>query len=221
MSDIETTAEDHHVELPIELTLIHDRRVNYALQQNDVPVVKQLQLKNTSDEDLSDLTVALWIEGNLSERAEYRIQRIPADGACSLDEVDLPLDAVRLKYQGERESTRLVVTVCDDSGATQERSFPMEVLAHNEWGGVGTCPEITAAFVMPNHVAVEGVLSAASQFLKSASGSSSLDGYQSKNPLRVRQIVESCWSAICNLEIAYVNPPASFEAAPGVRVVVA
>ena len=40
----------------------HDRTVNYAMQQNHVPVVKRLRLTNSSAHTLSQMTVTITAE---------------------------------------------------------------------------------------------------------------------------------------------------------------
>ena len=78
--------------LPAKTNVFYDQRVNYALQQNDVPVVKLLQVENTGKEDLRDLTLEVWIEGGLSERGRCRIDRVPAGGVFNVEGFDLALD---------------------------------------------------------------------------------------------------------------------------------
>ena len=46
--------------LHIELDL--DPTVNFAMQQNDVPVVKALRLSNAGADELRDLVVRVWSE---------------------------------------------------------------------------------------------------------------------------------------------------------------
>ena len=47
----------------VNIDLHYDQRVNCALQQNDVAVIKLLQVENAGEEDLNDLTATIWIEG--------------------------------------------------------------------------------------------------------------------------------------------------------------
>jgi hypothetical protein len=118
--------------LPAKTNVFYDQRVNYALQQNDVPVVKLLQVENTGEEDLRDLTLEVWIEGGLSERGRCRIDRVPAGGVFNVEEFDLALDPGRLARQVEREATRLHVRLQSNDGRAREDRLPIEVLAANE-----------------------------------------------------------------------------------------
>ena len=44
----------------IEITIICSQVINLAMQQNHVPVIRQLLLHNTGDTTLADLTVSRW-----------------------------------------------------------------------------------------------------------------------------------------------------------------
>lgn len=56
--------------------------------------------------------------------------------------------------EAERGALRFKLTAGGEEIATAER--PVELLARDEWGGVGDMPQLLAAFVAPNHPAVAG-----------------------------------------------------------------
>jgi len=195
----------------LEIDLEHDRRVNYAMQQNDVPVVKRLRIRNPSAQAVEDVRLRIWIEGGLSRIEEIRIVRIPAGGTYDLAPVPLPLDPGMLVRQTEREASRIHVEA-DAAGTVLARTAqPLEILAYNEWGGLASLPEILAAFVLPNHPGIGSVLARARTRLESATGNPSFDAYASRSSTRVRAIVEAIHLAIRDADLAYIHPPASFE----------
>ena len=53
----------------------------------------------------------------------------------------------------EREAGQIDVVARQGEEMLHRESFPLEVLAHNEWNGVTSLPELLAAFVQPNHPA--------------------------------------------------------------------
>ena len=57
----------------VALELIHDPTVNYALQQNDVPIVKQLRITNSGNECLKDLLVYIQVEPGFAHPWEGRV----------------------------------------------------------------------------------------------------------------------------------------------------
>jgi hypothetical protein len=71
--------------------------------------------------------------------------------------------------------------------------------------------ELLPSFIIPNDPAVDRVLKAASDVLRRAGKNDALDGYESKSRTRVWEITSALWTAVCNLNISYALPPASFE----------
>jgi hypothetical protein len=66
-----------------------------------------------------------------------------------------------------------------------ESVFPVELLARNQWGSVGSMAELLPAFAMPNDPAVDRILKSASDVLRSAGKPDGIDGYQSNSRERV------------------------------------
>ena len=89
--------------------------------------------------------------------------------------------------------------------------YPLAIYAWDEWTGLTSLPEILCAFVTPNAGQIDTLLHEASTLLAARSDSSGLNGYQSKSPERVYQIVGSIYDALRARGIRYSNPPASFE----------
>ncbi|EME1983902.1 hypothetical protein VWW30_004292, partial [Cronobacter sakazakii] len=88
--------------------------------------------------------------------------------------------------------------------------YPLEALAKNEWGG-NVMVELLPSFVMPNDPAIDRLLKATSDVLRSAGKDDALDGYKSQSRTRVWEMASALWTAICNLGLSYALPPASFE----------
>jgi len=196
----------------VRVEVDHDPRINLALHQNDVPVVKQVRVINDLPGDLEDLEVRLWIGGGLSHGVRLRLAGVEA-GACRvLDQVDLRVDPELLRSQRERERALLHVELRQGEKVLLRRESEIQVLAPNEWGGLQVLPEILAAFVLPNDPAVERILARARLILRETTGSGDLCGYQREDPERVRAVATAVFRALRELDIGYVTPPASFEA---------
>src|SRR5690606_25317866 len=87
----------------------------------------------------------------------------------------------------------------------------LDVLAYNEWPGLQPLPALLAAFVLPNHPALAPLLRDVAARLQDATGSSALDGYQSRDPRPTAAVLAAVHDAVRARGIAYVNPPPSFE----------
>lgn len=196
---------------PVSIELLHDSAVNYAMQQNAVPVVRRLRLTNAGDEDLADLTVEVASEPAFAETWRTLVALLRAGETLDLGAVDLRLSGTYLAGLNERVSGALTVTVQQAETEVCREVFPTALLAYDEWNGLQTAPNIIAAFVTPNHPEIARLLREAAGILAEWSENPSLDGYQSKDPNRARLQMAAIYTAMQRMEIAYCVAPASFE----------
>lgn len=193
------------------ISLDYDRSVNYAMQQNDVPLIKALRIQNDDEKSLHDLLIRVTSEPIFASPWERRITSINPGETFNLGVIDLTLSHNYLAGLTERVVGALKIEVLRDNVALDMSSQRIDVLAFDEWNGLQSIPEILAAFVTPNHPAVEAVLSDAAGLLGTWTGSSALSGYQSRDPQRVFLTAAAIYAALQLRNIRYINPPASFE----------
>ncbi|GIW72126.1 MAG: hypothetical protein KatS3mg102_1668 [Planctomycetota bacterium] len=195
----------------LRIEVDYDPRLHFALQQNDVPLVRLVRLRNEGERDLAELCVCISIPGGFARPWEHRLVELRAGTQWNLEDIDLQLDGEALQRQTERMRTELRVEVrAAGGGLLGERCLPLEVLAANEWAGLASLPELLAAFVTPNLPAVSELLSEAAERLRASSGDPSLCGYQ-RGAARARAIVQAIYEVCCARDIRYASPPASFE----------
>lgn len=195
----------------VEIELELDPTVNFAMQQNDVPVIKALRVVNRGEAELRELTVRLWSDPEFAAPWEARVERLAAGGVHNLGMVDLPLSSGWLARLTERVAGAIHAEVWAGEAVLAAAQRPIQVLAFDEWSGLRSLPEILAAFVLPNHPAVEAILGRAAGLLGQWTGDSSLSGYQSRSRERALQIAGAIYAALGQEGISYINPPASFE----------
>jgi very-short-patch-repair endonuclease len=190
-----------------------DARINFALQQNDVPVVKMVRVRNLGEEPLRDIELRISAEPRFGEGWSSRIAEIGPGATYNLNAIDICLSPAYLGALTERLRGELWFELTDPSegGILLRRREPVELLARDEWSGLSSLPEILTAFVLPNHPATERVISSAAGLLQEWTGDPSLSGYQSKDPRRVFMTAAAIYGSLQHLELTYVNPPASFE----------
>ncbi|RYD38644.1 MAG: DUF4011 domain-containing protein [Verrucomicrobiaceae bacterium] len=193
------------------LTISHDHSTNYAFQQNAVPVIKELHLKNDAV-PRRDLVLRVSTEPAFATPAEIRLQSIAPDGEFRQAPVNLKMSHDFFAGLSEKVCGWLKVELLEEDGRTvQSLTEPVSLLARNEWCGLTALPEILAAFVMPNDPAVMGILGQASEILHESTGRSAINGYQDRSRRRAWEQVAAIHKAISGLGIRYINPPASFE----------
>ncbi|MBK8096191.1 MAG: DUF3320 domain-containing protein [Planctomycetes bacterium] len=197
--------------LPLRIDVVHDRRLCQAMQQNALPFVQLIGLTNTGTADLRDLRCTLTVEPGLCAPWSATVAAILPGSTFHLTQIDPVLRPDVLANATERQAglLRIVVTAGGQEIARCERA--LEVLAYNEWPGAASLPALLAAFVLPNHPVFGPLLREASARLERATGRASLEGYQGRDPGRVRAMAQAIFEAVQTRGLTYVNPPASFE----------
>ncbi len=186
--------------------------INYAMQQNDVPLVRDVTLRNETGAHLSGLEVRLWTEPAVIDPEERTIQLLPAGESICLRDIRPLLLRAQLVDRTEREVGHLHVEVTSGDAVLGFRREPIAILAYNEWDASAPLHELTAAFVLPNDPAVETILVKARGVLaRSGDPDASLSGYQTGDPRKVWGVVSAIYQAAASFGIGYVVPPASFE----------
>lgn len=185
--------------------------VNYAMQQNYVPVVRKVILSNLTSEDMHQITVRISAEPEFMKEWSKTLDYLPANQSVVWGPLDLQLSGTFLAGMTERLAGSLTLQVFRGEERIAVLEAPLAVLAYDQWGGLSSMPEMAAAFIMPNHPAIAKVIGDAAAFLGEWTGNPSFDAYQSRNPNRVRQQAAAVYSAVQALQPTYCVAPASFE----------
>lgn len=188
-------------------------KLNLADFQNAVPTLHELVIVNPTPDKLSDLTLSVRSEPAFLKPRVWNLDAIGAGGTYHLTDLDLQLDGSLLSRLTEAEPATLHFELrsskTPDLVIAQQTSV-VELLARNQWGGIGHLPEMIAAFVQPNDPAVDRVLKAAAQALQAAGKSGSIDGY-THGAKRAWELASGIWTAVLQRGLHYALPPASFE----------
>jgi Protein of unknown function (DUF4011)/REase_MTES_1575/AAA domain/Protein of unknown function (DUF3320) len=185
--------------------------VNYAMQQNHVPVIRELIVTNQTEHDLSDKTFRFSATPEFALPCEKTIAFLPKNQPVNLGLIDLQLSPAFLAALTERLSGMLTISAVSNDEIIQSENVAINVLAFDEWSGYSIMPEMISAFVTPNHPEISKIMVDASQILEKWSGDPSLDAYQSRDPNRVKLQVAAVYAALQAANIVYCVPPASFE----------
>lgn len=187
-------------------------KVNFACQQSSYPILRDLRIENlSSEQSLEGLLVKLTADPACIKPRTWRVDHIAPGEIVTIKDRSIDLQGAFLLDLSD--SVRGTVTLKVEQGqeTLDEVSAPIEVLAHNEWGGAGFMPELLGAFCTPNDPAVDRILHTAAKTLRDANRSDALNGYQSGSRERVWEMASAVYTAISNLGLAYALPPTSFE----------
>ena len=194
----------------ISLNATVSSKLGLASHQNAVPLLRQLTITNDGNEALGDLVVAFDPSLPFAETKSWRIDRLDADSAIDLPDRDIGLKEGFFADLNESIRSSIHFHARSASGELAEQHVAVELLARNDWGGVGSMPELLPVFCTPNDPAVDRVLKAASDVLRRAGRPDGIDGYEARSRQRAWELAAAFWSAVCGYQISYALPPASF-----------
>jgi very-short-patch-repair endonuclease len=197
------------------IRLTNAGKLNLADFQNSVPLLRELVIVNESDSGLEHLQLRLESFPPFLKPRTWTIDGCPARTHYSIKDNDVSLDGVLLGKLTEAETATLVVTLVGCLAKEPERELcreerKVELLPRNQWGGLSHLPDMVAAFVQPNELAVDRLLKQLAEVLRAAGKNPAIDGYAG-GPKRAWELTSALWSAVASLGIDYALPPASFE----------
>ena len=193
-------------------------QINFAMQQNYVPVFRGLTLTNVSDTEIKNVRIRITFEPEFAKTFET----VPADLHPNQPVEFSPVNIVMLADYLFGLTEKLVGSVTIEAVQGEEvlasEVRTIELLAYDQWTGVNFMPEMAAAFITPNHPKVKEIVSSASLYLQKWTGDPAFTGYMSKNPNIVKQQMGAVYAALQEANIAYTMPPASYEEAQRIRM---
>ena len=189
-------------------------KVNFSLIHNDFPLISRIRIRNMADEDADNGLVTCRIAPEeYGESWQQTFPLIPQGKTLDFESINVPIRLTRLKEIREAEKAFLKIQVEIDSEICFSETYPVELLAYNEWFFHPNVLQLLASFVKPNDPAVEKIINLAREHLRRlTAGDDAFAGYQIGGPKKVRCMIESIYLAMQkDLDISYINPPASFE----------
>jgi len=194
-----------------EIKGIVANKVGFASHQNAVPILQALELQNLEANDVENVVLELSADPPFLEPKVWRIDSLRGHSTLDISDREIKLRGGFLAELAESLIGDVIIRIRRENEELASKTFPIEVLAKNQWGGCGSMPELLPAFSMPNDPAVDRILKGAADVLRRAGKSAAIDGYESKSRTRTWELVSAVWSSIAGLGISYALPPASFE----------
>lgn len=194
-------------------------KLNLADYQNAVPVIRELRVVNETELKYSELELTLTSDPVIFKPKTWHIDALGAGVFLQIPGLDLAVDGALLARLTEAEYATLSF-VLTRKGETSEAAreelarteLTLEMLPRNQWGGLSHLPDLTAAFVQPNDLAIEQLLKKAADLLRKSNKNPALNGYNS-GAEHAWEIASAIWSSVVAMGLDYALPPASFEQA--------
>lgn len=188
-------------------------KLNLADFQNAVPALHELAIANETAHSLGELTLTVTSTPAFLKPRTWNLEAVGPGETYHFTEMDVKLDGALLSRLTEAESATLRFELRRQKTPgtiVAEHDCAIELLARNQWGGIGHLPEMVAAFVQPNDPAVDRVLKAAARALQAGGKSGDIDGY-THGAKRAWELTSGIWTAVIQRQLHYALPPASFE----------
>ena len=196
----------------LALTLNARGFFNYALYENNIELIKSIELHNTTGNTAEDLALKISADFPFFKDCIVKLPPIPSGKPIGLESPKLLINGSQLMALTESVKTNVKIDLCQGEEILYQHIHAVEVLAYDKWHGGEEHIDLLAAFVMPNHPVIPMLMQEAVERLKKWRLPSSLEGYQgcAGNPNRVRELAAAMYAAVQKQNINYANPPASF-----------
>ena len=197
----------------VRLQISAAKKLNLAAFQNAVPALLELAVVNDTASQLTELTIHLTSEPAFVKPRTWNLDAVGPGESYHLPDLDVRLDGALFSRLTEAEPAVLrfeLRSAMQPDLVLAAHESNVELLARNQWGGIGRLPEMVAAFVQPNDPAVDRLLKGAALSLQAADKSGSIDGY-THGPKRAWELTSAIWAAVLQRKLNYSLPPASFE----------
>ena len=193
-------------------------RINFAMQQNYVPVFRNMVMTNKTDSELKSVCLRITFEPEFARTFESAPVDLKPGEPAEISPVNIVMISEYLFSLTEKIVGSVVIEAVQNGEVIASESRTIELLAYDQWTGVLFMPETAAAFMTPNHPKIQEVTAKASLYLQKWTGEPSFTGYQLQNPNAVKQQMGAIYAALQEMNIAYTMPPASFEEAQRIRM---
>ena len=194
------------------------KQINFAMQQNYVPVFRNLTLTNNENEEITNVKLRIRFEPEFAKPFESLPTDLASSRPAEITPVNIVIDPEYLFSLTEKMVGSVTLEAVKDGEVIASQVNTIELLAYDQWTGVLFMPEMIGAFITPNHPKVKETVAAAGKYMQKWSGSPSFTGYQDRSPNIVKMQMGAIYAALQEQNIAYAPPVASYETAQRVRL---
>jgi very-short-patch-repair endonuclease len=200
---------------PHSIRVTGSEKLNLADFQNSVPLLRELALVNGSEREATGLQLRLESFPPFLKPKTWTVDACAAGETYPIKDCDVHLDGALLGKLTEAETATVSFALFEKAGTVDEsclvrHEHKVELLPRNQWGGLSHLPDLVAAFVQPNELAVDRLLKQAAEVLRAAGKNPAIDGYKG-GAKRAWELASALWTAVAGLGLDYALPPASFE----------
>ncbi len=196
--------------IPFDLQIQHSPYFNYTFCLNQYPFLQSIAFREVA-EDLENLNLQITSSLGLFEKYDVYIDKIRQNALYKISLFNFIFNNDLLKRLTEKDLDQIKIQVFKDGESIYEKSFSIEVLPMDYFGGLQSYPQLLASYVLSNNNLLYKLKADAIDILARNKLTPSFEGYQQKSKERVLQMVSAIYKSIQNLELIYSAMPPSFE----------
>ena len=186
-------------------------QINLAMQQNYIPLIRSIRIENQGENAAEKIHIKISFSPEFAASYEADIAVIAPEETAEISPVRIIISPETLSSLTERLEGVISIDVsCDGETIISDRA-EISLLAADQWLGINIMPELTAAYITPNHPAVMQIINKAAHYLMKWNNDPSFTGYQTQDPNAVKLQMAAIYAALQEENIAYTMPPASYE----------
>ena len=208
--------------------------ISYANYRNQVAVKPiYFEIQNVSKSIIDNLSFSISSSNGLIEPYMSDPFSIESENIITPKNLAFRFDEKYLLSLTESERCRIAFRVYYNGEPIFEQEEETEIVTFDYWRStviavtenddiVPVHPieyqALLTSFITPNHPIVRQIAVSSTNWLGKWTGDPSLEGYQSKDPSRVKQMVAAVYAAIQQKNIIYAEPPKSFGMGQRIRM---
>lgn len=196
---------------PLSLIVEYDSAISYAVQQNRIPVIKRIKVGNLTDTPWNSLRLGIISDPSFSDSYEIIISKISPGETFTIHTIPLILRHTFFREVVSPVHGSFTVEISHKGRSLLIQSYPVRILAYDQWSGLRSVPELISAFIIPNSPEITTIVQKAQDMLYTWTKDSSLTGYQTRDSNRVRKMAAAVYATLQDLHIRYATPEAGFE----------
>ncbi|QCE32631.1 DUF4011 domain-containing protein [Acetobacteraceae bacterium] len=197
---------------PFTLKALFNNPFSLAYYLNHRPSLLSLDITNLTEKNFTNLSIELSAYPALLEKKVWHLSALNAHSTYQIQtsKESLSIDLKSLLEKTEATLVEISILVKNnDENILFTQKENLKILAFDEWGGCAHEPVLLSTFVTPNADSVNAILKKAASILGENKITHGLIAYQ-RDKQAVWDQAQAIWRALCQEEIYYASPKASF-----------
>lgn len=181
-------------------------------KQNSFSFLKKILITNNTNEDIFGASINISFTPNVIKIDDIPLICLEKNKVTEINSFSIQIDPKYLYEISESIPGLLKVEIISkENEVLSIASTDIKILPIEEMASENFSYEVLSSFVTPNDDLVKEVVNKASKIKEEKYDDPSFIGYQSHDPDKVMEQIDSIYLAIQKEGIRYSNPPASFE----------